>query len=60
MLSFRKILCPTDFSDPSLEALKIANELALHFSSLFYVVHVIPPVPEIFTPTPTPAAPPKT
>lgn len=45
MLPFKKILCPTDFSEPSYEALKVANELALHFSSEILVVHVVAPVP---------------
>lgn len=45
MALFRKILCPTDFSQPSYEALKVANELSLHFSSDLYLVHVISPIP---------------
>jgi hypothetical protein len=32
MLTIRKILCPTDFSDPSYVGLKAANDLAIHFS----------------------------
>jgi universal stress protein A len=55
MIPFRKILAPTDFSDPSYGALKSANELALHFGSKLYVVHVVPLIP--VTPTTTdPAA----
>ena len=49
MLPFKKILYPTDFSDPSYEALKAANELALHFSTELCLVHVVSPV----TPSPT-------
>lgn len=45
MLPFKKILCPTDFSEPSYEALKAANELALHFSTELYLVHVVSLVP---------------
>ncbi len=45
MLPFKKILCPTDFSEPSYTALKGAGELAQHFSSELMVIHVIPPVP---------------
>jgi nucleotide-binding universal stress UspA family protein len=45
MLPIKKVLCPTDFSDPSLIALKAADELASHFSSSLYVVHVIEPIP---------------
>jgi len=45
MLPFKKILCPTDFSEPSYEALKVATELASHFSSELLVVHIVAPVP---------------
>lgn len=45
MLPFKKILCPTDFSKPSLTALQDAGELALHFTAELLVIHVIPPVP---------------
>jgi universal stress protein A len=47
MLPFKKILCPTDFSEPSYEALKAANELALHFSAELYLVYVVAPIPRI-------------
>jgi nucleotide-binding universal stress UspA family protein len=47
MLPFKKILCPTDFSEPSYEALKAANELALHFSSELYLVYVVAPIPRL-------------
>ena len=43
MLPFKKILYPTDFSEPSYEALKAASELALHFSSELCIVHVVSP-----------------
>jgi universal stress protein A len=45
MLPFRKILCPTDFSDPALVALQRAEELARHFAAELLVLHVIPEVP---------------
>ncbi|HSW38394.1 MAG TPA: universal stress protein [Acidobacteriota bacterium] len=45
MLPIRKILCPTDFSDPSLKALEAAGELARHFSSELIILHVVPPIP---------------
>lgn len=45
MLPFKKILCPTDFSEPSYEAIKSASELASHFESELCIVHVISPVP---------------
>ena len=45
MLPFKKILCPTDFSEPSYEALTAANELAVHFSAELYLVHIVALVP---------------
>lgn len=51
MLPFRRVLCPTDFSKASYEALKAANELALHFSGELYLVHVVAPVPVVEAPT---------
>lgn len=45
MLPFKKIFCPTDFSDPSLEALAAAVEMASHFNSELYLLHVVAPVP---------------
>ena len=45
MLPIKKILCPTDFSEPSHEAMKIAGELAYHFGSELCLVHVVSPVP---------------
>jgi nucleotide-binding universal stress UspA family protein len=47
MLPIKKILCPTDFSEPSYEAIKIAGELAFHFESELCLLHVVPPVPVI-------------
>lgn len=49
MLPLKKILCPTDFSDPSFEALDAASEMAGHFSGELIVVHVVPPVPVMAT-----------
>jgi nucleotide-binding universal stress UspA family protein len=49
MLPFTTILCPTDFSEPSYEALKAADELALHFSAVLVLVHVVPLVVDIPT-----------
>jgi nucleotide-binding universal stress UspA family protein len=45
MLPFKRILCPTDFSEPALVALKRAEELARHFSAELIVAHAIPEVP---------------
>lgn len=47
MLPVKKILCPTDFSDPANEGLKTANELALHFSAQLIVVHVVSTIPGV-------------
>jgi nucleotide-binding universal stress UspA family protein len=47
MLPFKKILCPTDFSEPSYEAIKTAGEFAYHFGSELYIVHVISPTPTL-------------
>jgi len=40
MLPFRKILCPTDFSDVSYRALDAAIHLAKDFDAELYVLHV--------------------
>jgi universal stress protein A len=45
MLPIRKIVWPTDFSEPSYQALKAADELASHFSSELILVHVVTPIP---------------
>lgn len=45
MLPFKKILCPTDFSEAAFVALKRAEELARHFEAELIVAHVIPPLP---------------
>jgi nucleotide-binding universal stress UspA family protein len=39
-----KILCPTDFSEPSYEAIKVASELASHFAAEILLLHVVTPV----------------
>jgi len=47
MLPIHKILCPTDFSEASYEALDTAIELAAHFHAELCLAHVIPPAPPI-------------
>jgi nucleotide-binding universal stress UspA family protein len=47
MLPIKKIVCPTDFSEPSYEAIKVAGELAFHFGSELCVLHVVSPVPVV-------------
>lgn len=49
MLPIKKILWPTDFSEPSYSALKTAEELAHHFAAELVVLHVVPPIPVIPT-----------
>jgi len=45
MLPFKKILAPIDFSEPSYEALAVAEKLALQSSAELSVVHVVPQIP---------------
>ncbi len=40
MIQLKKILCPTDFSDLSLEALRFAGELASTFHAELHLLHV--------------------
>jgi|SRR5215472_8078913 len=47
MLPIKKILCPTDFSEPSREAVKVAGELAAHFRAGLVLVHVVPALPAL-------------
>ncbi|MBS4016523.1 MAG: universal stress protein [Candidatus Latescibacteria bacterium] len=50
MIKIKKILCPTDFSTPSIEALKIANDMALSYSAKLYIVNIVTPVPLLSAP----------
>ncbi len=50
MLPIKNILCPTDFSEPSYEALKVADELAVHFGATLHIVNVVPLVPIVEAP----------
>jgi universal stress protein A len=50
MLPIKNILCPTDFSDPSYEALKAADELAAHFGATLHIINVVPLVPIVEAP----------
>jgi len=48
MLTIKKILCPTDFSDASLKGLEYAIDLATLFQAeikVLYVLPIIPPAP---------------
>lgn len=42
----KKVLWPTDFSEPSYEALKVAKEMASMHEAELYLVHIIAPPPE--------------
>ena len=57
MLPLKRILVPTDFSEPAKEAFQTAVELAQHFSAQLLLVHVVPPVPVPYQPlvSPSPA-----
>ena len=44
MLPIHKILCPTDFSDPSLAGVTAADELAVHFGARLELVTVVTPI----------------
>ena len=50
MLPFKKILCPTDFSEPGCAGVKAAGELASRFSAELILIHVVGPIPAIDTP----------
>lgn len=50
MLPIKKILWPTDFSEPSYVALNTAQELAKHFSAELTIVNVITPIPVVSSP----------
>jgi len=55
MLPFKKILCPTDLSDPSFEGFKAAVETAQHFSAELILVHVVSSMPAVAIPDAAPA-----
>jgi nucleotide-binding universal stress UspA family protein len=55
MLPLKRILVPTDFSEPAQEAFQAAVELAQHFSAQLLLVHVVPPVPVPYQPLVSPA-----
>lgn len=50
MLPIKNILYPTDFSEPSYEALKVADELAVHFGAVLHIITVVPLVPIVEAP----------
>jgi nucleotide-binding universal stress UspA family protein len=52
MLPFKKVLCATDFSAPSCEAVVAASEIATVFSARLFLVHVVRPLPPVVAATP--------
>jgi len=47
MLPVTRVLCPTDFSDPSAVGFDIAAELSGHFGAEVLVVHVVSAMPPL-------------
>jgi len=47
MFPVKTVLCPTDFSEPAREALKIAGELASQVGASLLLVHVVPVLPAL-------------
>ena len=47
MFPFKKILVPTDFSEPSFCGLKMAGEMAKHFDTEIVIVNVHKPIPQL-------------
>jgi universal stress protein A len=50
MGGFEIILCPVDFDDPSMEALKLAASLAKSSGATLHLLHVIPILPSLGEP----------
>lgn len=51
MFPVKKILCPTDFSEPALKGVKAAAEVAVQYSAGVVLLHVIPPAHTLTPPT---------
>ncbi len=54
MLPFKKILCPTDFSEPACRAIIAAGEVAEHFKAELILIHVVGVIPVLESPTGAP------
>jgi nucleotide-binding universal stress UspA family protein len=50
MMNFKKILCSTDFSEPSYAGLDAACDLARSYSGQLILVHVVEPIPTAAVP----------
>ena len=51
-MTFKRILCPTDFSEASGPALKYASALARRYGAHLTVLHVVPSFDPVVVPTP--------
>lgn len=51
----RRILCPTDFSEPACRAIKVAAEMAAADKAELILVHVVAPIPALDSPSGAPA-----
>src|SRR5690348_2712611 len=47
MLAIERILCPTDFSEGSMEALAQATDISIKFAAEIYLIHVLPILPAL-------------
>jgi nucleotide-binding universal stress UspA family protein len=54
-LPVKRILCPTDFSEPACKALKAAAEIAAAAKAELLLVHIVAPIPAIDSPAGAPA-----
>jgi nucleotide-binding universal stress UspA family protein len=52
MLTVKRILSPTDLSEPSKRALELAVSVAEQFGAEIYILNVVPVIPHV-TPSPT-------
>jgi universal stress protein A len=50
MLPFKKILCPTDFSEPACRGIAAAAEMAQAFGAELILTHTVVPIPVVDTP----------
>ncbi len=50
MFPFKKILCPTDFSEAALCGIQMAREMALHFEAEIILLNVHKPIPHLPSP----------
>jgi universal stress protein A len=50
MFPFKKILCPTDFSEASLCGIKMASKMAVQFESEIILLNVHKPIPHLPSP----------